>query len=140
MPWLVKSQCAAAGQAKCCLSTPGRGVDRRAFNLVSLQSLDLSLQVVAHQMKLGAHHGRVAFRVPGRAFDGMDSGLGGRQRKDQPAVARIHRFKSENLAKEKAIRLGIFAVEKDVSSGDHEEKSSRPNWAPSCCCFLKIPA
>ena len=64
----------------------------------------------------------------------MECDLGGREREDQPALAGIDGTKSQDLPTECAIRLGILAVEKDVSAGNHEEEFSKifaaecPSW------------
>src|SRR5713226_7603007 len=42
-----------------------------------------------------------------------------RQRKDQPAMACIHRLEPENVAEEGAVRFRIFTVNNDVSARDH---------------------
>src|SRR5882762_11388805 len=49
----------------------------------------------------------------------VECGFPRRQRKDQPAVARIHRLEPENVAEEGAVRFCIFAVNNDVSARDH---------------------
>ena len=49
----------------------------------------------------------------------MERGLTGRQRKDQPAMACIHRLEPKNVPEEGAVRFRIFTVNDDVSAGDY---------------------
>src|SRR6185437_1817678 len=51
---------------------------------------------------------------------GMDSHLCRRQTKDQPIVTKIHRGPFQNVAKESAISVRVFAVEKEMRSVDHD--------------------
>src|SRR5216117_3308967 len=49
----------------------------------------------------------------------VECGLTGRQRKDQPAMACIHRLEPKNVPEEGAVRFRIFSVNDDVSTADH---------------------
>src|SRR2546430_5412059 len=49
----------------------------------------------------------------------VECGLTGRQRKDQPAMAGIHRFEAKNVPEEDAVRFRIFSVNNDVSARDY---------------------
>src|ERR1700730_9060337 len=57
------------------------------------------------------------------AHRGMNGGLARLQGKYQPPPAGIDRAKPENVAKERAIGLGIVAVEKNVRAVNHGEAS-----------------
>ena len=46
---------------------------------------------------------------------GMESSFGGRKRENQPAMTRIHRGETQNVAKERAIAFRVFGVENNVS-------------------------
>jgi hypothetical protein len=49
----------------------------------------------------------------------MECGFSGRQGEDQPAVTGVDKFKAEDVAEKCAIRLGFFAVDDNVSAGNH---------------------
>jgi len=48
-------------------------------------------------------------------FRWMYCNLRRRERKDQPAVSRIHMIEPENITEELAVSFGVCAVEDDVS-------------------------
>jgi hypothetical protein len=41
----------------------------------------------------------------------VECGLSGRQSENQPAMARIDRLETENVAKKSAVRFGVFTVD-----------------------------
>jgi hypothetical protein len=48
-------------------------------------------------------------------------GFSRRQSKDEPAMTRVHATESKDVAKKRAIGIGIFAIDDYVSSGNHHE-------------------
>ena len=57
--------------------------------------------------------------MPVVLFIRVERRLGGRQGKDQPAMAGVDRGELENVAKEFAVGFRVFAVDDDVSAGNH---------------------
>jgi hypothetical protein len=49
----------------------------------------------------------------------VDCGFRRRQGEDQPAVTRIYGFETEDITEERAVRIGVFAVENYVSTRNH---------------------
>src|ERR1700722_7706250 len=49
----------------------------------------------------------------------VECGLCRRQCKDQPPTTRIHGFEPQNVAEKRAIRLGVFTVDNNVSARNH---------------------
>ena len=78
-------------------------------NPAALELGNLRLDVVAHEIEL-----RGARRL-GR----MDRHLGRRQLEDQPPTAGVDEGKTEDVAQERPVGLGVGAVEDDVRSADH---------------------
>jgi hypothetical protein len=68
------------------------------------------LHVIAHQKKLMSAVG----------LRRMDGQLGGRQREDQPAVPGIHGRVGQHIPEERAIGVGVGAVEDDMCAPNHE--------------------
>jgi hypothetical protein len=58
-------------------------------------------------------------------FIGVKRGFGGRQRKNEPAVAGIDRGEFENVAKELAVGFGVFGVDNNVSAGEYDGLRSK---------------
>ena len=58
----------------------------------------------------------------------VDGQLRGRQSKDEPAVARVHRAKSEDVAEKRPIGVGIGGVKQKVRASDHR----RPVYGATC--------
>src|ERR1700736_804906 len=79
-------------------------------NTLGLQLLDDFSQIIAHQIKLRARAVTAGW---------MDREFRGRNRENQPTVARIHRAELQNVLEERPIRIRILAVKKEVSSVDH---------------------
>ena len=78
-------------------------------DLSPLQFLCRRLDVLAQQVEL------VIVLLLGR----VDRKLCGRKREDEPTAARIHGVKPEYVSKERAVRLGIAAVDKNVRARNH---------------------
>lgn len=75
---------------------------------------------------------------------GMNSHLRSWQLEDQPSVAGIDRTKSENILKESAIGVGVFAVEQEVHAVNHTQSLApvsldRPSMGAQALNPLKLP-
>jgi len=55
----------------------------------------------------------------GIAVGWMNRGLRGRHSKDEPTVTNVEGPEFQHVAKESAVRFGIFAVKEEVRSGNH---------------------
>jgi hypothetical protein len=106
---LVKADLAPAGEEDFRKRAPSLLVNRRAWNIPLDQGSHLGLQVIAHEVEL----------MRPILSGGVEGGFGWGQSEDQPAMAGVDGFQSENIAEECAIRLGILAVDNDVSAGNH---------------------
>lgn len=124
MGWLVEADLASAGQAKRGLASPIRLFDGRANHLLSPQRLDGCRQVIAHQVENRPQEIPPSVCLSAGPVRGMEGNLGGRQSKNQPALAGIHVTKTENVAKEGPVCPGVRAVKQDVSTKNHGEKST----------------
>src|SRR6266403_1060910 len=109
MLWLIEANFPSTGQFHLRNRTPSRFFNLRALHTFLSKCRHLRFQAVAHEIEF-----RRAI-LSGR----VECGFPRRQRKDQPAVARIHRLEPENVAEEGAVRFCIFAVNNDVSARDH---------------------
>ena len=69
----------------------------------------VAIDVVAHQVQL----------VRRRAVDRMHGHLGRRQLEDQPAASGVDVRVLEHVAEERAVRVGVAAVNNHMSAGDH---------------------
>src|SRR5207249_7745650 len=77
------------------------------------------LDVLAQQVEL------VTVLLLGR----VDRKLRGRKREDQPTAARVHGVKPEYVSKERAVRLGIAAVDQNVRARNHRlHAASLASW------------
>src|SRR5450755_2445685 len=115
MLWLVEPDLSAPRQSDRSQTTPAFFFYRAALHLLTLQRLHRSLQVVAHEVQL----------VQVVLLGGMKRSLSRWQRKNQPAMPRLHCRKLKNVAKESAVAVRILAINDDVSSVDH-----RPSLSP----------
>ena len=59
-------------------------------------------------------------------FGRVHCNLGGRQREDQPAVTCIDRLVLQDVAEERAVSLGILAIDDDVSAVNHSPSVPHP--------------
>src|SRR2546429_9680593 len=82
-------------------------------DLSPLQFLCRRLDVLAQQVEL------VIVLLLGR----VDRNLCGREREDKPTAARIHGVKPEYVSKERAVRLGIVAVDQKAGARNHRPAS-----------------
>src|SRR5208283_1753260 len=79
MPGLVEADAAAAGECQLRKNSPALFLHGAQLNFMFLQRLHSGFEVVAHEIEFVS----VVF------FVRMESGLGGRQREDQPSVAGV---------------------------------------------------
>src|SRR5208337_843787 len=120
MLWLVEADLATSGENDRGQAAPSHLLHRTALHLLPHQRLHRRPQVVAHEVQF----------VQVVLFGGMKRSFRGRQCKNKPTVPGIHRRKFENIAKESPIRLGVFAVNDNVSSGN--QGSLLTNSQPFC--------
>src|SRR5207237_5732943 len=123
---LVQPNACAAGQGDpgdaspaLLIEWPGDG------DLSPLQFLCRRLDVLAQQVEL------VIALLLGR----VDRKLCGRECEDEPTAARIHGVKPEYVSKERAVRLGIVAVDQNVRARNHRLHAA--SLASSLSRFLR---
>jgi len=75
-----------------------------------------------------------AFFTVGR----VNSGLGRRQRKDEPAAAGIDGAKAQNIAKERAVGLRVVAVEENMRACD--ARNHRASLTSTSLTSKRIPS
>ena len=80
-----------------------------AYDVLYRHFGDESVDVIAHEIEL----------VHVVLFGRVHRDLGGRKREDEPAVAGVGEGELEDVAEERAVRIGVFAVENDVGGADH---------------------
>src|SRR6266566_4824679 len=95
------------------------------WDLSPLQFLCRRLDVLAQQVEL------VIVLLLGR----VDRQLRGRKGEDEPTAARIHGVKPEYVSKERAVRLGILAVDQNVRARNHRLHAA--SLASSLSRFLR---
>src|SRR6266852_994720 len=88
---------------------PSRFFNLRALHTLLSECSHLCFQAVTHEIE---------FMRP-VLTSRVECGFRRWHRKDQPAMACIHRLEPENVPEEGAVRFRIFAVNNDVSAGDH---------------------
>src|SRR5260221_5031461 len=106
---LVKPKLPATRQEDRRQTTPALLFHRIALHSLPFQRFHRRLQIVAHEVELV----QVVF------LRGMKCNFRGRQRKNEPAMAGVHRGKLENIAKESTVAFPVLAVNDDMSSSDH---------------------
>src|SRR5712692_10248060 len=130
MRGLVETNLAAARQSHGRSEAPVLFLDVSCRDALPFQPPYGRSQVVAHQIENGPQElvRRVALnKAPaGR----MDGDFGGRQREDEPSLARVHGAKSEDVTKEATIGFGILAVQHEMSARDRKDLLVRQ--LPSC--------
>src|ERR1700726_1452248 len=108
--WLVDRQISAAREPYRGEQTPALVAQRVGDRDASTGQVRQRLfNVVAHQVEL------VLPQLISRVY----GDLGGRQLEDQPATSSVDRGKSEHVADEDSVGLGVGAVENDMCSVDH---------------------
>src|SRR6266851_1896371 len=99
-------------------TAPANFLHWTTLHRLPLQRFHRRLQVVAHEVQL------VQVALLGR----MKRGFRGRQRKNEPATACVHRWEFENIAKESTVAFRVLAVNDDMSSGDHRSSLLTAQW------------
>jgi hypothetical protein len=92
-------------------------------NALLLECRYLRVQIVTHEIEF----------VPNAFFGWMNGYFRWRQRKDQPIVTSIHRWKSEDIPEESTISRRVFAVHDHVRTKHHE-----PPFAPTIFCTARF--
>ena len=93
--------------------------------MLRLQQVDRFAHVVAHQVDERAQKRLAAVLLRECPVAWMDGDLRGRQREDQPATANVNSLELQHVAKERAIRIRIGAVQQNVRAEDHRGISSQ---------------
>src|SRR3979490_718052 len=107
---LIEADLASTGQLHLGNGSPSCFLNGRTLNVFLREGGNFGFQVVAHEIEFVDN---TTFVVR------MEAGFCRRQSEDQPAMACINRLKSEDVAKEGAVSLSIFAVDDYVSARDH---------------------
>jgi len=107
---LVETDFSSTGKPDLAHRTPPGFFHVRATNALLSKSGYLGVEIVTHEKEF----------MPTILIGGMNGHFCRRQRKDQPSVASIHRWKSEHVPKEGAISRRIPAVDDHVRTKDHE--------------------
>jgi hypothetical protein len=110
---LVETDLTAARKLDPGNRTPALGLNVGARHAFFLERGDLSLEIVTHEIQFMPI-------ILDELLVGMKRGFRGRQGKNEPSVACIYRFESENISEEGAIRLRVFAAHDYVGTEDHE--------------------
>jgi hypothetical protein len=122
MTGLVKTYFSAAGQRNCRLDSPGSSLDFAALNILRFQRGDGGVDVVAHQVQDRAEKIVSSVALRKFSFYRVNAGFGRRHRENQPPLADVDEREFKDIAKEGPIRLGIFAVEQEMSTDNHAAK------------------
>src|SRR5215469_1683397 len=106
---LIEADPAASGKRYIRDRTPSRFFDFRTLDVLLREGGYFPFQVVAQEIKF------VCIMVLGRVESCFCRGQG----KDQPAMPRIHRFETQNVAEERAVRLSVLTVNDYMSATNH---------------------
>ena len=109
MLWLIKMEIAPARQPDFGDGSPPGFLNSRAGHFFGGKRRHFGLEVIAHQIK-----GMTAVGL-GR----VERRLRRRQGEDQPAVPGVHMRKSQHVAEEGAIGLGIGRIDDHVGARNH---------------------
>src|SRR6185436_6142682 len=105
----IHADLAAAGQRYLSQDSPSEILRRGAVDAVRVEHRDEALYVRDHQIQF----------VPAAVFGWMNGHFGRRQRKNEPPSAYIDAREPEHVTKERAIGLGIGAVDDRMSAVNH---------------------
>ncbi|MDX6331281.1 MAG: hypothetical protein QOI83_3664 [Streptomycetaceae bacterium] len=109
MQWFVQREFGAAGEPDRSQFAPALFADRAGdLDALRAELAELGIKVVTHQEEL----------VLGRAVGRVHGHLGRGQLEDEPAAARVDAGKVEDVPEERAIGLGVLAVEDDMRTAD----------------------
>jgi hypothetical protein len=112
---LIETDLSADGKPDLRKRTPTFFVNGRAEDTLFRERLHLQLQVVAQEIEF----------VWTILFGRMESSLAWWKCKDQPAVSGIDGLEAEYVAKERAIGLGVLAIDDYVGARDHAVLQSK---------------
>ena len=122
---LIEAKAASAGKLHLCDGTPSFFVNFRALHVFFSEGSHFGFQIVAQEIKF------VDTIVVGR----MECRFRPRQGANKPAVPGIDGWEAENVAKEGAVGVGVFAVKNHVSARNHlplrscQESRKRGPWS-----------
>src|SRR5882762_2877079 len=117
---LIQVDVATTGKAHLRNGTPSLVLNFRALDILLRQGSHFGFQIVAHQIEF----------VDTVLLARVERGFCRRQRKDQPAMPRIHGLEAQDVAEKCAVRLSVFAVDNDVSARNHFAPPNK--YAPEC--------
>jgi hypothetical protein len=109
MSRLVKTDFAASGKLDLDNGTPSGFLYVRTPDALLSEHRNFGLQIITHEIEF----------EPVVLLGGMHRHFRRRQREDEPSVARVHGFKSQDIAEEGTISLRIFAVDNYMRAKDH---------------------
>src|SRR6476659_6137343 len=109
MLWLIKADFASTGKPNLRDGAPSCFLNFRAPNALLRERSHLGVQIVAHEIEF------VGAILIGR----MKCDFCRWQSEDQPAMTRIHRFESEDIAKKCPVLFGACAVDNYVRTRNH---------------------
>src|SRR6478672_11262716 len=129
MLWLIKADFASTGKPNLRDGAPSCFLNFRAPNALLRERSHLGVQIVAHEIEF------VGAILIGR----MKCDFCRWQSEDQPAMTRIHRFESEDIAKKCPVLFGACAVDNYVRTRNHfllleacsEFQAGGPTFGPS---------
>jgi hypothetical protein len=122
MPRLVHSDPASTGQRNRGDESPSRRFHAGALHAFASHLCHEGFQIAAHEIKNAAEKIMASRFLRAIVFQRMNRSFRGRCGENQPSPAGVDRFKTEHIAKKRAVGLGIRTVEKEVSTQNHAQK------------------
>jgi len=116
---LVQPDVAAAGERNRGRDSPIRRLHLGAVHILRLQRRDETIEIVAHQIQDSTQQFMAGMTLRELSIRRVNRRFCGRHAENQPASADIDRRESKNIAKEGPIRLGISAVDQEMSADNH---------------------
>ena len=110
VPRLVQAELAAAGKPDAGQQAPALVADRSARSR-PWRSRSSTVALMSSHIRYSSWDGC--------AFGGMHRHLAGRELEDQPAAAGVDVWILQHVAEERPVRVGVAAVDDDVTAGDH---------------------
>src|SRR6267142_2899639 len=117
---LIQVDVASTRKAHLRNGTPSLVLNFRALDILLRQGSHFGFQIVAHQIEF----------MDTILLARVERRFRWRQCEDQPAMARIHGSKAEDVAEKCAVSLSVFAVDNDVSAGNHFASPNK--YTPEC--------
>src|SRR6266446_1291460 len=122
MRWLVKADRDCTWKRNLCNGTPSYFLNYRTNHVLHREGSHFGFQVVAHEVEF----------VDAILIGRVECGFCWWQGEDQPAMTRIHGPKPENLAEKCTVRLGVFAVDNHMGTGNHLPSKMYPELIADC--------